>query len=484
MPHDWLRLGPEIVRLNLQKARHARQLGAAPARARPFPAPCQSPSDSGRARDTHCEACMRFDSARRYRLVCAHLELTSRGAFCRLDSAQIRPEWRRVLVFWTAPWVVLALLALLGTWSVLRFGTGLAGLSPLDVAFPSRWSRVSELKRQKFTTLALSAIHRGDFPQAGVALFTAARIGRGAANENLALARIATLGGYHSLADELHAQTIAAHPDRTDELTLAWHDDLLVANRKLELARLSLAQLARPGSPREFWLRSFFESLRHPGVAATLHAENLAASLPHPGLRHALLARRAIDSRDRISAHDELIALSGLPPGDAARSFLTHAWLDLGETARAHAAALSTRHPSEPGEISLLAHEILRAEGNIPQARAVLRRLLEEPTLRPRVLGALVRHADPELLREFFATLPEAARSDPRLLAGLWIAARRAGLADLATTTETALANQGGPIPAELRGSYTQPLPRESLRLAAALVMPDREVLIALYAAR
>ncbi len=426
---------------------------------------------------------MRFDSARRYRLVCAHLDATPRGAFCRLDSAQIRPELNRVLFAWTAPWILLALLSLAGAWTFLRFGTGLKDISPLDVAWPSRWSRVAELKRRKFTSLALFSIQRGDFAQAGVSLFTAARIGKGGMEDNKTLARLATLGGYHSLADELHGQNIADHPENAEDLALAWHDDLLISHRQLELARLALARLGSPGAPREFWLRAFLESIRHPGVAAPLLAEESASATPHQGLRHALLARRAIDRRDKISAIDELLALSAMPPGDAARTFLTRSWLDLHDAARAAAAAISTAHPAAPGDVSVLAHELLRASGDLASAQAVLRQLFGQPALRAKVLAALVRHEDGALLAEFVSSLPEDSRSDPRLLAGIWIAARRAGAAALAVSAEIELEKCGRPVPEELRAKDASPVRREALRFAGALLMPDREVLIALHAA-
>src|SRR5690606_3818882 len=102
--------------------------------------------------------------------------------------------------------------------------------------------------------------------------------------------------------------------DDTEAHAIAWHDDLLLADRPAKLARLALERLSAPGTHRGFWLRAFFKSIRRPGVAAPLLADP-ALSLPHPGLRHALAARALIDEHKALAAADQLIALAGLPPG-------------------------------------------------------------------------------------------------------------------------------------------------------------------------
>lgn len=480
---DWLRLWPEIARLNLQKARHARRLRARPPGSPVRPAPCQSASDSGRAHATHCEACLRFDRTRRFRLACPALVLRPEGSFCSLDAERVRPLWGRAALAYALPIVAAAALAVLVAWIALRHGAGIRDLALADLAWPPRWDRVAEKRRAHFRAHALDALRRGDTRAAGIALFSAAQSGRGDPAGNRELARLATLGAYHSLADELHAATLAAHPEQADEIALAWHDDLLVSGRPAQLARLSLDQLARPSAPREIWLAAFLDAIRHPGVAADLLADTAPPHLPHPGLASALQARAAADRGDKTAAADHLLALSGLPPGQAVRRFLVFSWLDLDEPARARAAALSTAHPAPPGEIAALAHALLRADGVHDAARAALRPLFDDAAPRPLVVSALIRDPDAALLDEYSRSLPPLDRLPPPDLAGLWMAARRAGAAGLADRLASELEKQGPVLPAELRASTAEPLTRERLAAIAGLLPLPREALRALRAA-
>ena len=484
MSLDWLRLWPELIRLNLEKARHARRLrsraGGLDNAPPPGPSRCQSGSDSGRALQTRCEACLRFDRARRYRFVCPALRVGGKDAFCSLDSREIRPAWGRVVVLFSIPPIALAAILILGSWGFLRFGSGLKTLTLTDVAWPPRWTKIAEHRRARFQTLALDAIRSGDFTAATVALFSAAGSGRGSSGENIALARLAALGKFYSLSDELHARNIAEHPGRAAELALAWHDDLLLAGRPQQLARLALDQLHVPAAPREFWLRAFFESIRHPDVAAHLLAADPPAAFPHPGLEHSLRARAALDRDDRVAASDELLAFSGLMPGQAARRFLALSWADAGQPQRAKAAALSTLHPAPPGEIASLLHGLLREEGRGQEARAALRDLFDEPKLRFAVLAALVRDPDADLLNEFETTLSPVERTDARLQVALWIAARRAGVAELVRSAEASLEELGHPVPEKLPEEPPPPAERKTLLPAASLLPLDREILHAL----
>jgi hypothetical protein len=482
MSLDWLRLWPELLRLNLEKARHARRVRARlggsgdPA---PGPSRCQSGSDSGRAHQTRCEACLRFDHARHYHAVCPALRIREDGAFCSLDSREIRPAWGRVFVAFSLPPLAFAVVLILGAWGFLRFGSGLESLSLADVAWPPRWGNIAEHRRSHFRDLALGAIRSGDFNGATVALFSAAGSGQGTPGENVALARLATLGKFFGLADDLHARA-AAHPERAVELALAWHDDLLLSDRPQQLARLALAQLVTPGAPREFWLRAFFESIRHPGVAANLLAVDPPPVLPHPGLAHALRAREAVDRKDFIAASDELLAFSGLMPGQAARRFLAFAWADAEQPHRATAAAVSSAHPAPAGEIASILHTLLHAGGREQEARAGLRPLFAEPSLKIAVLAALIRTPDAELLREFTSTIPPGAQADARLQVALWIAARRAGADDIAGSAETALEKLGYPVPESPPAERSRPAERKSLLTIAVFQPLDREILYAL----
>ncbi len=483
---DWFRLWLEFFRLNLQKARHRRRLrrtrhalGTLPLAAA-GPAPCQSASDSGRAGVTRCEACHRLDRSSRYRFVCPDLRVVDGESRCAVDASAVRPRWGRAAAALVLPPLTLVLLLALGAWGLL-FHQGLREFSLLDVLLPTRWETITARRRAHFQTLALRSLASDDPSAVSIALFTAAQTGGGTPAENRTLARLATLGGYHSLADDLHAATRAAHPDEAAADALAWHDDLLLADRPARLAALALEQLALPSAPRDFWLHAFFESICQPGVAAPLLADPIRP-FPHPGLRHALAAREALDRHDPAAARDPLLALAGLPPGPAVRRFLAFSWLDAGDPDRALAAVFDSTHPAPEGEPTLLAYAIAQRTGRPAVAREALRPLLVREEQRSAVLGALVLDPDPELIVEQQAALPEAARREPRILAALWLAARRVGLPESATTLAAELARLGHPIPQELAAADFAIPDRRALGLAAALLPLDRDSLYALRA--
>jgi hypothetical protein len=487
---DWLRLWPEFVRLNFQKARHRRRLSRAlqAVGTRPLasagPAPCQSVSDSGREGMTRCEACHRLDRSARYRFVCPDLRVVGGQTLCAVDASAVRPYWGRAVLALLGPPLLVMLALGFGGWALLR-QQGLSTLSPLDLLLPARWDNIGAARRVHFQRLTFAALSAGDPATASIALFNAAQAGTANPEETRALARLATLGHYHSLADDLHADALRRYPGRAGEIVLAWHDDLLVGDRPAQLARLALQQLGRTQAARDFWLNAFFESLLHRGVAAALLAQP-GLVLPHPGLRHALGARAELDRGDALAAADQLIALEGLPPGPAVRRFLAVSWGELGEPARALAAALDRSHPAspdEPDEPLLLAYAVRLRAGELETARATLRPLLARPEAGSAVLAALVRDPDPVLCAELEKLVSRAPHSDePRHLAAHWLAAKRAGCGELAHVHAAKLAQLGQPLPPELLAAPLDGSTRGPLVLAGTLLPLDREILYALRA--
>lgn len=477
---DWSRLWLEAIRLNLVKARHRRRrartlqaLGTRPL-ADAGPAPCQAASDSGRAGRTRCEACLLLDKPARLRWLCPALSMRSGEARCTLDSADVAPRWGRAALILLAPLIALYLLGASAYWAALRH-QGLDTLAWTDVAAPHRWSQIREHRRQHFRALALRSLATGDLGTATVALFNAAQEGDGPPEDNLALARLATLGGYHSLADQLHAANIVRHPDRAETLAVAWHDDLLVADRPLRLAQLAIEQLARSGVDREFWLRAFFFSIRHPDVAASL-LDTPGVLLPHPGLRHALDASRALQITNQAEARDQLLALEAIPPGGAAIHYIAHQ--------RFEARFPDPTPAATPARFPTLHYSLRQRQGRTEEARNLLRPLLADPDA-PRfltALGALVLDPDPVLVSETARLVGNAIPVSPagsRRLAALWLAARRAGLTPLDTELARHMADSGLPLPPELVATDFTGRSRTPLGLAVALLPIDREILLA-----
>src|SRR5207253_1322402 len=62
--------------------------------------PCQSPSDSGRAYETQCDACMSWSRPARFQRVCPLLVPTKDGMRCSANTPEVRPFWGRAFGFY------------------------------------------------------------------------------------------------------------------------------------------------------------------------------------------------------------------------------------------------------------------------------------------------------------------------------------------------------------------------------------------------
>lgn len=479
---DWLRLWPEFIRLNLRKEKHRRHVRTTVGR-RLRPAPCQSASDTGLGRETRCEACQSLDRPLRLRLACPDLVQIDGEARCSRDATDLRPYWGRAALALLLPPLALYACVTLAWWGALRF-QGVPNATPLDTLAPFRWARLAELRRTHFIDTSLQALARGDAAGASVALASAAQVGRGDTPQNRLLARLAYLSGQQTLGDQLHAAILDAAPDNAPRHAVAWHDDLLVFRRPARLAALALSELARPQSSREFWLRAYFESLRHPGVAASLDPVVAPRTWPHPGLREAALARIAFDNGDLPGARAHLDALARLPPGRAAQGFLVLSRLDLGDTAAALAATAPDPHASpRPAETARLRYLVYHQNGDLESARAQLAQSLPSPpdaASLEAALVCLVRAPDACSLRDLRPALDALDTSHPRRLAIAWLAARAAEDTALAAELETRLGATDPSLLASLHRLDQAPT-RHGPDLATLMLPVDREALYALH---
>ena len=99
-----------LIALNLSKTLFA-------ARGRRGRWPCQSPSDSGRAWETTCEAKALWNNPARFRRVCPILKKAPDGRWvCSANTADVRPFWGRA-----AAWFGGAAIALSVAGTILYF---------------------------------------------------------------------------------------------------------------------------------------------------------------------------------------------------------------------------------------------------------------------------------------------------------------------------------------------------------------------------
>lgn len=475
---DLFRIWWSFVRVNIRKSGHQRRLARHPDHRRPKVAPCQAPSDDGQALQTRCQACLDLDRPARFRWVCPDLVPDRGELLCGRDASAVRPYWPRAFIGLVAPASALLTLAVGLIWLTLRSATPRHPPALLDLLLPSRWERLAEQKRHHYMALAAQALATGDHPTATVALFSAARQGRSDPATNTTLARLATLGGFHSLADELHLATVTgAEPNPTlrAQAAVAWLDDLLIARRPREIIRLSLDELTRPQAPRDLWLRAFFEASSTPGEAGQALDKAPGGAWPHPGLEAALRTRVALDARDLARASEHLHNFSRLLPGPSARRFLALGWMDANHLDLALAAALDPGHPDPDLTAPVLVYELEKVAGHTQRAHAAAQTAWALETTRPALRAALIRQPDPALLAEW-----SKQEASPVALSSLWIVARLLEKPDLARELARRLAATGHTVPVELAALNPRDAPLRFADLCASLLPCDRETLWAL----
>jgi hypothetical protein len=82
--------------------------------------PCQNLSDSGRAFETQCEACLTWNRPRRFRRVCPLLVDTPDGLRCSANTPDVRPFWLRAFGLYGGGLASIYLVAVLGVFISLR----------------------------------------------------------------------------------------------------------------------------------------------------------------------------------------------------------------------------------------------------------------------------------------------------------------------------------------------------------------------------
>jgi len=178
-------------------------------------APCQHPSDSGRAGRTGCEACAGWRSARRFRRLCPLLETSADGRrVCSVDARDVRPFWGRALLFYGGSAAVLALVAAIGVFTALR---AIGYRVPFyAVAWPPAWHRIQQARADYFSRMAVRAFSAGDVRQGFLALNQVYALDPGNVRAALLLAQFTQIGN-PDYSDSIYARLLLQHRGNNEE---------------------------------------------------------------------------------------------------------------------------------------------------------------------------------------------------------------------------------------------------------------------------
>ena len=222
--------------------------------------PCQNPSDSGRARETGCEAAQYWHRGARFRRVCPLLVETPEGLRCSVDARDVRPCWRRAAAYYASAVVGGYLAVTLGAFVTLR----LIGypLSPLTVLWPGRWSQLRTVRSEYFVAKAQRALDGHRVNEAILSLDIAFNTDPGNYDAGMELAQLLALG-QPDLAERIFTLLMRDHPERRSATAEAWLRLLLVNGRFDHAATLAATLFVEDPAQRPAWLHALFFAVRH-----------------------------------------------------------------------------------------------------------------------------------------------------------------------------------------------------------------------------
>lgn len=224
-------------------------------------APCQHPSDSGKAGVTGCEACSTWSRPSRFRRVCPLLVRTNGSWRCSVDAAKVRPFWGRALVFGVAGGGAVYLLAALA--ALLTFhAVGYRTLKYADFLSPAFRSRFREAQAGYYANKADESFKAGDYRGGLLALSIAYNKNPGDWATGLTLARLLQRSNQFKIGDDVFEKLLRDFPERAEEVGAVWSEALLFRGDWMRLARLSASRVAEGGPARGAWMRTLVFSLR------------------------------------------------------------------------------------------------------------------------------------------------------------------------------------------------------------------------------
>ena len=362
------------------------------------PCPCQNPSDSGRARETGCDAAHSWRRPERFRRVCPLMVMMPDGPRCTVDTRDVRPFWGRAFGYAAAAGAAVYLAAVLGAFVFLRI-VGYP-ISPVALAWPPRWHEFRQARSEYFAAKAQRALAANRVNEAILSFDLAYRDNPRNYTAGVRLAQLMSVA-QPEYSDRVFARLLHDHPAQGSVTAQAWLRSLLIHGRFAQAADLAVARITGDSADRPAWLHVLFFATRHTGDDGPLRG--LVARQPSPlqPIETALInSELAIRDGHGLSLLPGLTTLLPADAGTYGPYYQVSRLAGLGHPAEALAMldryAAAQRLP--PADDFTLRLEVLAAlgRGDLVCARldqgAVGARELEL------VSAQLVRHPDPAVL--------------------------------------------------------------------------------------
>lgn len=391
--------------------------------------PCHNPSDSGRPRETRCEAVTYWSKPRRFaRRVCPLLvEVEPEVWRCGVHPAEVRPFWWRWFGWHAgaAGGAVLAVgLLLFGTMRMVGFEVTLR-----QIFWPPAWSELRAVRAEYFREQALEYFAAGRFREAANSLNVAYEMDPQNYEAGLLLAEFYQIGR-PDLVDNLFRQLLRRHPERRTETARLWLRSLLGRMNLAGAADLAAGMLREEKADTGAWAHALIFASR--GMSRPELLDPVAEDAGVPESARSVLGLEARVRRLGRSEAAALLLREPLPRDFAyARVHRIESLIEQGEGfealewLREGRSAMAGR---DYARLSLAAHAALRNRVALERDAQIL--------LAPGRQGGagglfvvalhLMRHPDAELLRRAVAALPlpaeEPAEERDKAVAALYCA--------------------------------------------------------------
>lgn len=381
--------------------------------------PCQNMSDTGKAMETHCEACIGWNRPERFRRVCPLLVQRGGGFRCAADAPNVRPFWGPAVRFYGGAILTLYVAGVLAVFFFLR--TVGYPVSIVHVALPPLWSKVGQARGWFFVERSNRAFAQGDATAGLLYLANAYDFDPGNYEAGLTLAKHYQ-AGQPALANDVFQRLLRDHPDRHDATAQDWYRALIAHGDFDRILRLAQREVERGGRFANAWMRALLFATEQTRNDAPLRqllqsVENNVA--PWRPLLEAELLVRSGRIREARTAIER--SWPSAPPYALFRR--VELLIGLGDPA----AALDLL-AQQPGVLDPDAETTLRLEAYAQAGAARLRQALFDAVLAPRVdpprlvilFAHLIRHPDTALFEracERFEREPLPLTNDT---AGAW----------------------------------------------------------------
>jgi hypothetical protein len=254
--------------------------------------PCQNPSDSGRAYETGCEACIPWRRQARFRRVCPLLVETKDGLRCSANTADVRPFWGRAAAYYGGALLGIYLAGAVTVFAFLRV-VGYP-ISIVHVTWPGLWHRVPQARTWFYLDRSNRAFAAGRTAEGLLYLANAYEFDPSNYGAGLALAKHYQ-AGQPLRSDEVFERLIHDHPDHRHATAQEWFRALLARGDFGRIEVLAQSEMLLDPAHAGVWLRALIVATRQLGddkPLQTLLAGRSAAGIAWaPVLQTELLLR-------------------------------------------------------------------------------------------------------------------------------------------------------------------------------------------------